>query len=219
MATIEKLTSQAQVQRRKNVFLHRRKCQATSQHSSQIPEPTPILTKSKLKLGKSGSITPESSSDEFECLPFLPKEVRDIIWKLAMPHPKAIAVSVQIKSCNATKGSENHGCDWYKDISFVTSALVDNQFGMAMACKEFRYIGHRALPQSVPTACSQLAGIRYNPDETAIRENFIKHSVLILLTAGVLMTTTGSKSLGSCSKMLRELLQKSTSRVAIPSAT
>jgi hypothetical protein len=172
-----------------------------------------------LKLRKFDSITPESSGDEFECLPFLAKEVRDIIWKLSIPHPKVIAVSVQIKSCNATEGSEDHGCDWYKDISFVTSALVDNQFGMVMACKESRYIGHRALPQSIPIAYSQLAGIRYNPDDTAIRENFIIHSVLILLTAGVLMTTTGSKSIGSCSRMLRELLQKATYRVAIASAT
>jgi hypothetical protein len=95
-----------------------------------------------------------------------------MIWKLAMPYPKVIAVSVQIKSCNTTKGSENHGCDGYKDISFATSAVVDNQFGMVMACKESRYIGLQALPRSTPTAYSQLAGIRYNPDDTKTRENF-----------------------------------------------
>jgi hypothetical protein len=81
-----------------------------------------------------------------------------MICKLAMPHHKVIAVSVRIKSCNTTKGSENQGCGGCKDISFVTSAVVDNQFGVAMACKESSYIHWSPSFTPVHSHCILSAG-------------------------------------------------------------
>ncbi|KAE9363109.1 hypothetical protein N431DRAFT_449916 [Stipitochalara longipes BDJ] len=140
---------------------------AATNSLSQFPEPRPVTAKSELNPHASGN---------FEYFPFVPIEVRFMIWKLAIPRPKVLTVAVEIRSCvtdATTAEGKNHGNEDQGncDCPFVTYVAVENEFDFLAACKESRFVGIRALPNRLPTV--QRAGIRFNPQDTAIRiENF-----------------------------------------------
>jgi hypothetical protein len=148
--------------------------EAASSASPGIPAPIAVEDKCDLKDCQSKSQTSNffdfGDFEYFEYFPFFPLEIRTMIWKLAIPRPKVITVTVHVKNCDEKRVSRKYGChDKSHDFQYFTFAVQDNQFGVMMVCKESRHLGLQALPKALPTACFQLAGIRYNPEDTAIR--------------------------------------------------
>jgi hypothetical protein len=164
---------------------------AAAQAAQPYPSPTAKVPLEKLR--EQAHSLPNNSSDptqsKFKFFPFLPRAVRDMIWKLGTPRPDVLKVSIHggrrclsIYDTNvfdvqseqdeeSEQGdSDIEGGDSRRESlpSFTYSAWEEfANFSITECCKEARHVSCSLLPKSLATVPCE-PRIRFDPAITAI---------------------------------------------------